>query len=79
MAIDEDALKQFIASLPNLDNEGEEDALGEEEQAYVSGVLDAYRVLRGEEPKDQGLVKTLREIAAVIRNPELPDWRGVRR
>ena len=74
MAIDEDILKQFIASLPDLDNEREASSLGEEEDAYVAGAIDAYRVLRGEQPKCQGLLNTVREIAQHFRVPHTPEW-----
>jgi hypothetical protein len=74
MAIDEDALKQFIASLPDLDNEREASPLGEEEFLYVAGVIDAHKVLRGEQPEREGLVKTVREIAQRFRVPHTPEW-----
>lgn len=45
--LDEDALKKFIAALPDLDNEAERSGLGEEEVFYIRGVLDAYDVLCG--------------------------------
>lgn len=73
-ALDEDALKQFIASLPDLDNERESPPLTEEESAYVWGVIDAYRVLRREQPKCKGLVTTVRGIAQRFRATHTPEW-----
>lgn len=72
--LDEEAMKQFIASLPDLGNEREAGYLGEEEDAYVAGAIDAYRVLRGEQPKRQGLLNTVREIAQRFRVPHTPEW-----
>lgn len=53
--LDEKALKQFIAALPDLDNEAEYDGLGEEEVFYIRGVQDAYRVACREEIEGPGL------------------------
>lgn len=69
--LNEDALKQFIASLPDLDNERELSGLGYDETGYISGVRDAYRVLTGEQPHNRG--KSLIEHAKEARN-HAPDW-----
>lgn len=74
MALDEEALKEFIAQLPDLDVEHEASGLGEEERLYVRGVTDAYRVLRGETPAADGMADVLREHAERFRVPHAPEW-----
>lgn len=49
MALDEEALKQFIAQLPDPDKYHEISHFYEDEAGYIAGVRDAYRVLMGEE------------------------------
>jgi hypothetical protein len=73
-APDEEALKQFIARLPDLDNDDESDSLGEEERAYIEGAADAYRVLSGEAPKTVGMINVLADRADRKRRTHKPKW-----
>jgi hypothetical protein len=74
-ALDEEALKQFIARLPDQDKEHERDRLGEEEITYIYGVRDAYRVLTGEQPLCTNIVDSLVKHAEKMRN-HVPNWRA---
>lgn len=74
MPTDEEALKQFIASLPDLDKEHEANALDDDEVLYIHGVLDAYDILNGKQPEATGVIEGLREIAQRFRVPHTPEW-----
>jgi hypothetical protein len=73
-APDEEALKQFIARLPDPGKEHEIYTLDGEELSYLDGVADAYRVLTGETPKSTGTLRALLERAELMRGQHEPEW-----
>ena len=72
--LNEDALKDFISQLPDLDVQHEADALGDDEELYLRGVLDAYSILTGEQPQTIAMIETLHGIAQRFRIQHTPEW-----
>lgn len=72
--LDEDALKKFIAELPDLKKEHEADALGDDERLYLFGILDAYHALKGEPLQAEAMAEILRSRARPFRIPHEPEW-----